>query len=553
MPRKIEEHSAVRYSADGLPKGRLSCPQRPGPDPDPDPIRLNGFERPYHPLQVASWVVFGVDVLSFCIFAIPLLEAGPFQLAVSTTYAISVGVLVLSAVKVTGKDPADPHVRTQDMQLKDDDVGRLPFCTLCNTHVYLSSKHCRACNKCINAFDHHCHWLNTCIGQRNYHPFATCITAVAVMTAIVLGTCVYLFVIYLKDEEALLERLEDGSLFPEMSTEVTLSIIVAIAAVNLPLFALDMQLLILHTFLYTQNLTTYEYIMNKINEDELDDELGNPSPPERSSDAPSGASPANARQGWRRLKGMKKLPRCMDWIVFVRCGGRRRRQQKDKIEQFEAEAAPVIAENPEPISQAVEVHGAAADAREPSHDRNAEQTPTPPGSTVDPQGEPVSLDIIPDSSCAASSSHAQSGVQGQAVVIGVHEALATASPSEPSIIGASPLEEEAPEAILANRSGPASSSSGRSRELLQLSGDEVCNDEGAPVTLSTQPGYTDRFYCGRHLGVDEIPDSDGWCGPENGPQCASCLRLNLEALSEPATESPASTGQTYKPIHPAQV
>lgn len=213
----------------------------------------------------------------------------------------------------------------------------------------------------------------------------------------------------------------------------------------------------------------------------------------------------------------------------------------------------MIGESPDPISQAVEVHGAAADSIEPSHDRNVVETPTPPGSTADPQGEPVSLDVIPNSALAASSSYAQSGVQGQAVVISVHEAVATTSPSEPSIVGASPLEEDASEAILANRSGAASSSSAGSRELLQLSGDEVCNDEGAPVTLSTQPGYTDRFYCGRHLGVDQIPDSDGCCGPENGPQCASCMRLNLEVGSEPTTESPASTGQTFKPIYPAQV
>ena len=29
-------------------------------------------------------------------------------------------------------------------------------------------------------------------------------------------------------------------------------------------------------------------------------------------------------------------------------------------------------------------------------------------------------------------------------------------------------------------------------------------------------------YCGRYLGVDAIPDSDGRCGPNSGPQCADC-------------------------------
>jgi hypothetical protein len=30
------------------------------------------------------------------------------------------------------------------------------------------------------------------------------------------------------------------------------------------------------------------------------------------------------------------------------------------------------------------------------------------------------------------------------------------------------------------------------------------------------------LYCGRRLGRDAIPGSDGRCGPDNGPQCASC-------------------------------
>jgi len=33
------------------------------------------------------------------------------------------------------------------------------------------------------------------------------------------------------------------------------------------------------------------------------------------------------------------------------------------------------------------------------------------------------------------------------------------------------------------------------------------------------------YYCGRKLGTDKIPGSDGQCGPNNGPSCASCKRL----------------------------
>lgn len=35
-------------------------------------------------------------------------------------------------------------------------------------------------------------------------------------------------------------------------------------------------------------------------------------------------------------------------------------------------------------------------------------------------------------------------------------------------------------------------------------------------------GSTNKYYCGRILGKDKIPGSDGQCGPGNGPQCVAC-------------------------------
>ena len=48
----------------------------------------------------------------------------------------------------------------------------------------------------------------------------------------------------------------------------------------------------------------------------------------------------------------------------------------------------------------------------------------------------------------------------------------------------------------------------------------MTNDEGAAVKMSQQ-----LYYCGRQLGREAIPNSDGGCGPTNGPQCASCKRF----------------------------
>lgn len=63
----------------------------------------------------------------------------------------------------------------------------------------------------------------------------------------------------------------------------------------------------------------------------------------------------------------------------------------------------------------------------------------------------------------------------------------------------------------------------------------VANDEGAPVALGNDKyaaqGHdgSSKYYCGRWLGRDAIPGTDGQCGPEGGPQCASCRRFQEAA------------------------
>jgi len=53
--------------------------------------------------------------------------------------------------------------------------------------------------------------------------------------------------------------------------------------------------------------------------------------------------------------------------------------------------------------------------------------------------------------------------------------------------------------------------------------DQRVNDEGAPMTMSRMR-WVSNFYCGREVGVNRVPGSDGFCGPNHGPQCPSCQR-----------------------------
>ena len=34
--------------------------------------------------------------------------------------------------------------------------------------------------------------------------------------------------------------------------------------------------------------------------------------------------------------------------------------------------------------------------------------------------------------------------------------------------------------------------------------------------------YASKYYCGRVIGRERLPGSDGQCGPTNGPQCEEC-------------------------------
>lgn len=358
-------------------------------------MRKNGFELPFHPLQVVSWVVFGTDVFVFLIFALPLIETRAARILVGLVFVASVACLVYMAYKATSCDASDKHILQQESDLpgKDTDAN-LAFCTMCNSSVHQRSKHCRSCNKCIHVFDHHCMWLNNCVGEYNYRFFAGSIGSVAVMTGTCLACCIYLVVDLYVNCESFEERMHDSHTFgPGAPHEVAAGLLIALIIVNFPLFTLDMQLVFLHVFLTSQQLTTYEYIMHKhhMQMEAL----------EKSDKYKADKKTSNFR------RSIKTLPRCMDWIVFRPS---KRKSKKNKIERLD-QGAP--ASDPEPFSD-VEKSADAANTELPKdferkdgpsappsafHEETTSQTssskrraaedpaqkttPSPPGSTTD--------------------------------------------------------------------------------------------------------------------------------------------------------------------------
>jgi len=63
------------------------------------------------------------------------------------------------------------------------------------------------------------------------------------------------------------------------------------------------------------------------------------------------------------------------------------------------------------------------------------------------------------------------------------------------------------------------------------------NDEGARVCLGLDAHCSHLYYCGRKLGTNRIPGSDGRCGTHNGPQCASCRRFQAAQYQQQTADT----------------
>ena len=61
----------------------------------------------------------------------------------------------------------------------------------------------------------------------------------------------------------------------------------------------------------------------------------------------------------------------------------------------------------------------------------------------------------------------------------------------------------------------------------------LVNDDGDAVSWGSNAAFSEILYCGRYKGASAIPGSDGDCGPDDGPPCDACRRL-LDALTPPS-------------------
>ena len=72
-------------------------------------MRKNGWQLPFHVLQIATWVVFPGIIALFFIFYTPILDKS-VSIIVSTLYAAACIFTVAAVAVCTGTDPSDDYI-----------------------------------------------------------------------------------------------------------------------------------------------------------------------------------------------------------------------------------------------------------------------------------------------------------------------------------------------------------------------------------------------------------------------------------------------------------
>ena len=221
--------------------------------------KKNGFNCPLELQQVLIWILLSFNCFYFFYFIVSELNKNNYQFKYITIiiHSFFLILIVIFGFISTYIDPADSlfkaEIRKKKRLLEKGEhylieiSRKYPFCLICCSNIYSSSKHCKKCDKCIQNFDHHCNWLNNCVGKNNYSFFYILVFILLCDCLLVAGIGVFL---YFNTDNKSRKKFQ-------------LIITLIGGAANFGISINFSYLFIFHTYFIYKGVTTYEYILSK--------------------------------------------------------------------------------------------------------------------------------------------------------------------------------------------------------------------------------------------------------------------------------------------------
>lgn len=232
-------------------------------------MKQNGFNCPYHPFQITSWVVFAINLGSYFFIMAPCLggKVPIIIMILSILYFILNWFVMYYAISAMRCNPTDRSVLSTRQLLQKGIIPEKDDLTLfwqvCEAYVHERTKHCGSCNRWVELFDHHCKWLNNCIGAKNYKTFIILIVLVGIQSLYytIIGFTFLIFGFGKKKQKAdrtgfcLIEKDDNKG----VALFITLLVLIMML-ISAVIFIGIVMLLKLHFKLMKFDFTTFEYI-----------------------------------------------------------------------------------------------------------------------------------------------------------------------------------------------------------------------------------------------------------------------------------------------------
>jgi hypothetical protein len=227
-------------------------------------IIRNGFFLPLQKKQVCSWVYLVLNVLVF----FNLTEKYTIVLNQYTILTIIFGalnvLLLIFTMLATYSDPSDNNLKNEKLKQYNCTLENVPyvleisktmdFCVICCSNVDSTAKHCKYCDRCVDGFDHHCDWINNCVGAQNYRLFFILICLVFILMTMSASFQFYgLYCFFIRNH--------DGTYTIDLISTIISTVF---GTMNCVITILDGYLIIMHIYLYSVDLTTYQYLYLEI-------------------------------------------------------------------------------------------------------------------------------------------------------------------------------------------------------------------------------------------------------------------------------------------------